>query len=171
MFRTIRCAGLAGVMVVVLAVSLAAQKMPDGTPLPSQIASAKKVFISNTVGDDLHSDDPSQVYRAFYAAVKTWGRYELVTTPAAADLVFEISFREPIVAVAIAGSSAAVPVGGSYTDPHLRLVILDPKTRVSLWWFMAHVRAPLFSSEKTLDRPVADLMGQLKQLTRSGAGD
>jgi len=155
---------LVAAAVVALATSLTAQKTQDGAPIPSQITSAKKVFISNTVGDDLYSSDPSQVYSAFYSAMKNWGRYDLVSSPANADLIFEISFREPVVAVAVTSSAANVPVGGSYTNPHVRLVISDPRTHVSLWWFIAHVRQPLFTSEKNLDHSMVDLMGQLKQI-------
>jgi len=165
MSRNVNRFVLVAAIVMTLASSLTAQKTSEATPIPSQITSAKKVFISNTVGDDLNSNDPSQVYSAFYSAMKSWGRYELASSPANADLIFEISFREPIVAVAVTGSVTNVPVGGSYTNPHLRLVISDPKTHVSLWWFMAHVRPPLFTSEKSLDRSLSDLMGQLKQIT------
>jgi hypothetical protein len=155
----------AAITVTLMAGSLIAQKIPPPELIPSQIALAKKVFISNTAGDDLDSTDPSQVYTGFYAAIKSWGRYELVSAPADADLVFEISFRDPIVAVAITGSAINVPFAdGSYRDPHLRLVVLDPKTHVSLWWFMAHIRPPLFSSEKSLDNSIADLVGQMKQI-------
>ena len=31
-------------------------------------------------------------YNEFYAAMKSWGRYELVSSPADADMVFEIRF-------------------------------------------------------------------------------
>jgi hypothetical protein len=165
MLRTLNRIVIAGTMAVLLTSLLAAQKSPEAGIIPSQIVSAKKIFISNTPGDDLYSDDPSQVYSAFYTAVKNWGHYELVSKPGDADLILEISFREPVVGVVVGNSAANVPAGGSYTNPHLRLVIVDPKTRVSLWWFIAHVKPPLFNSDKSLDRAIGDLMGQLKQIT------
>jgi hypothetical protein len=62
-------------------------------PRPAQIVAAKKVFISNAgVGTDM-------TYDQFYAAIKGWGRYELVASPADADLVFEISFSSQITGV------------------------------------------------------------------------
>lgn len=161
MLRMVNRVVLVAAALMSLASSLTAQ---NAAPIPSQITSAKKVFISNTVGDDLYSNDPSQVYSAFYSAMKSWGRYDLVSSPGNADLIFEISFREPVVGVAVTGSAASVPVGGSYTNPHLRLVISDPKTHVSLWWFIARVRQPLSASEKNLDHSIVDLMGQLKQI-------
>jgi hypothetical protein len=150
---------------VTLAGSVAAQKTTDAAPIPPQIMSAKKVFISNAAGDDLYSDDPSQVYSAFYTAMKGWGRYQIVSAPIEADLVFEVSFRDPIAGVAVGNAGSNVPVGGSYSNPHLRVVILDPKTHVSLWWFLAHVKPPLFTSDRSLDHAIADLMAQLKQIT------
>ena len=159
-----KCFVLAGLVASVLAGSLVAQKPMDTAMVPSQLVSAKKVFISNVVGDDLRSDDPSQVYRAFFTAIKGWGRYEIVSAPADADLIFEISFREPIVGVAITGTVPNVPVGGSFTDPHLRLVILDPKTHVSLWWFTAHVRPPVFSTDDSVGHAIAELVSQAKQV-------
>ena len=88
---------------VMLASSVAAQKASEAAPIPSQITAAKKVFISNTAGDDLYSADPAQVYNAFYMAMKSWGHYELVGAPADADLVFEVSFHDPIAGVALWG--------------------------------------------------------------------
>jgi hypothetical protein len=46
-------------------------------PLPAVIASAKKIFLSNGGGSNL-------AYDAFYASLKEWGKYEIV------------SFKEPI---------------------------------------------------------------------------
>ena len=37
-----------------------------------------------------YSGGPDRAYNEFYAAMKTWGRYELVAAPRDADLVFEI---------------------------------------------------------------------------------
>jgi hypothetical protein len=65
-------------------------------PIPAQILTAKKVFIANGGGDESRYDTawfsggPDRAYNQFYAAMKTWGRYELVAAPGDADLVFEI---------------------------------------------------------------------------------
>src|SRR5438445_7063479 len=51
-------------------------------PIPEQILAAKKVFVANAGGEDPSSDDPlfsggpDRAYNQFYAAMKTWGRYE-----------------------------------------------------------------------------------------------
>ena len=57
-------------------------------PIPTQIATAKKVFIANAGGDDpgiyeaLFNRDVDRSYNLFYAAMKSAGRYELVGSPA-----------------------------------------------------------------------------------------
>jgi hypothetical protein len=82
------------------------------TPMPTQMAAAKRVFISSTRYDgpwsrhtgkdswqsDFKNDgDSDKHYSHFYAAMKSWGRYELVSTPSEADLVFEIRFTYQLI--------------------------------------------------------------------------
>jgi hypothetical protein len=116
------CFGIAMMLPVVP--SLRAQT--PAAPLPSQILAAKKVFIANAGGGfdkEMWTGEPSRTYNEFYAAIGTWGRYELVGSPAEADLVFQISIT----------SSARVL--GQEVVPwfQVRLAILDPKTNVVLW--------------------------------------
>jgi hypothetical protein len=67
---------------------------------------------------------PNKSYNLFYAAMKEWGRYELVASPEDADLVFEIYASAPVV------SSKG---GESKNQPQLQLSIFDPKTHFLLW--------------------------------------
>jgi hypothetical protein len=68
-------------------------------PFPVQITRGKTVFISNAGGDtnDLYSGGPDRLYNQFYAAIQSWGRYQLVAGPGDADLVLAISFSNPFV--------------------------------------------------------------------------
>ncbi len=93
-------------------------------PVPLEITTAKRVFVANG-GDDPHFEGlgRSRAYNQFYAAMKEWGRYELVASPGAADLVLEISL---------------VSQFNKYGDkfeaiPMLRLTMMDPKTHTLLW--------------------------------------
>jgi hypothetical protein len=62
-------------------------------PVPSTILTAKNVFIANATGElALPPGDPDLTYNEFYAAMKSWGRYELVISPADADMVLQIQF-------------------------------------------------------------------------------
>lgn len=95
---------IARISLTVLAISTlaglaAAQgKQDEQAPLPTQIVTAKKVFIANGGGDDPGMPDPlfsgggDRPYNQFYAAMKNSGRYELVGSPSAADLIFDIRF-------------------------------------------------------------------------------
>jgi hypothetical protein len=80
---------------------------PSPAPIPSQILAAQKVFISNAQNDSIAGAiAPHIAYDEFYAAMRSWGRYELTDTPASADLVFQVGF---------VGSQAGFPVHQSST--------------------------------------------------------
>jgi hypothetical protein len=135
---------------------LRAQEAAPAAPVPPRIASAKKVFISNTgeqrnpSGDLYFSGGPDRAYNQFYAAMKDWGRYELVLDPADADLVFEIRL-------------ANVAQG---VDTELKLVLLDPRNHVTLWTFSEHAEPA--GRQKTrdaaFDQAVSRISDDLKKL-------
>jgi hypothetical protein len=142
-------------------------------PLPAQIASGRKVFVSNAGGDTnrLYSGEPRRLYDQFYAALKSWGRYELVGNPAEADLVFEIGFTNPFVGEDVSGSggSGKAPVSvssRSVNDPQFRFVILDPRTRVILWVFTEHIAHALLrgNRDKNFDQTLSFLMNDLRNV-------
>jgi len=112
---------------------------------------AKKVFISNAPGQNLPASlgGPDRTYNEFYAAMKSWGRYELVSAPADADMIFEISLASSIVGVGGTSSSGC----SSSSEADLRLAILDAKTRVPLWWFAEPIiqKRMMFHAEKAGD--------------------
>jgi hypothetical protein len=93
--------------------------------VPPQIAAARKVFVANVPGENLPKalGVPERTYNEFYAAMKSSGGYELVSSPADADLIFEVSFVSTV----------------SVTDYGVRLVIIDPKMNIPLWWFIEPV--------------------------------
>src|SRR5215467_764037 len=125
MKATIFFASMAACVLAVAPARAQQGKNAAPAPLPSQIVNGRKVFIANAVpeGAFLYSGGPNRFYNQFFGAVKTWGRYELVGSPAEADLVFEISSSNPFVGEQIYGR----PVSGRLlTDPQLRLVIIDP---------------------------------------------
>jgi hypothetical protein len=140
---------------------------PAPAPVPAQITAAKKVFISNAGQEinpragnlGIYSGGPDRAYNQFYAAVKNWGKYELVPAPADADLVLEMSFHQPIVWGEWVHSGPA-------DDAHFRLVILDPKTRIVLWAFTEHVEwAHLQSNrDKNFDRALQNIVKDLQGL-------
>lgn len=120
---------------------------PPPAPIPMQILSGKKLFISNGDGDEFFNV-PNLTYNEFYASMKTWGRYELVSAPADADLVFEVRFLSGV-------------------GPQLRCVILDPKTHVVLWHILVAVQgwAREATGRKNFDQGMITLVEELKMLT------
>jgi hypothetical protein len=139
-------------------------------PLPAQIHNGKKVFISNAGGDSnyLYSGGPDRLYDQFYAALQSWGRYQLVTDPAEADLVFAVSFSNQFVGEnGPTGNGSSQPlVGRSLTDPQFRLTILDPGTRVTLWTLTEHLEFAVLlgNRDKNFDQALAALVNDVKNI-------
>jgi hypothetical protein len=137
---------------------LEAQQPGNTAPIPVQIITAKKVFISNAGQETVVNagqggvvgitGEPDRTYNQFYVAVRNWGQYELVSKPADADLVFEISF--------------AFPSEG----PRFRLLILDARTHFTLWTFTQHVEWALRAGnrDRNFDQEMTALVNNLKKL-------
>lgn len=142
------------IAILVLAPILSGQKstMPPPAPVPPQIASAKKIFISNAGGESFETvfeqvvfnGGPDRPYNQFYAAMKKWGQRELVSSPSEADLVLEISW------ILTDTGLGRLPVLGQ-----LRLVMLDPKTHVTLWTINEYVRGAVLLGNRDKNFDVA----------------
>ena len=155
---------------------LSTEKPKDAVPtppVPSPIAAARKVFISNAPGSSLPASfgGPARSYNEFYAAMKDWGHYELVAAPSDADLIMEISFTSSLSGVG--GTSASGPI--SYNSTELRLVILDARMHVPLWWFNEEVNPkssfghPATAIDSAFRRSTAALVDDLKKLVSEPA--
>ena len=133
-------------------------------PTPPQILTAKKVFVANAGGDEMTGDDrhfsggPDRAYNEFYAAMKSWGRFEIVNSPSDADLLLEI--RQYV--------SAVTPTGGGNSSfiPQFQLNIRDPKTNAMLWGFNVHSRFGVgqADSDRNFDSAVGRLATDLRIL-------
>jgi len=132
-------------------------------PMPTALQTAKRVFLGNAGVDGMSistfraSGDMNQPYNWLYTAVKNWGRYELVGTPADADLVFEISFAAPLV------GADKLPTFA----PYLRLEILDAKTHFLLWTIVEPVQGAYRKTtwETNFNTGVTNLVSDLKNMT------
>jgi hypothetical protein len=164
MLKTVQILFLLLFSAIPSAVTLHAQAQPqEVAPVPVQISAAKKVFISNAGLDGKSSflfqkaGESDQPYNRFYAAMKSWGRYELASTPADADLVFEIRFAAPL-----SGCQSL----NTY-DPQFGITILDAKTHFTLWALSVPVEGAYRKAtfEKNLDEGLAALMNNLKSLS------
>ncbi len=146
-------------VIVFLSASFLRAQAPSAAPpapVPAQIISARKLFISNggeqrnPSGDLYFSGGPDRAYNQFYAAVKDWDRYEIVSAPADADLVLQIHVADAR--------------GGGLSE--LDLVVLDPKTNVTLWTLSEHASAAgrQKTRDASLDRAISLLSDDLKRL-------
>jgi len=158
------CAGSVSIGSLGLVPGLSAQqaKGPTPAPVPGQIAAAKKVFISNAGGEGFETvidqtvfdGGPDRPYNQFYAAVKDWGHYEIVSSPADADLILEISW-------VLTDTGLRLPVLGQ-----IRLVMIDPKTHATLWNLTEYVRGAILlgNRDKNFDQAMNTVAGRLKLL-------
>jgi len=136
-------------------------------PVPPQILAAHKVFVSNgggesfetVIGQTVFNGGPDRPYNQFYEAMKDWGRYELVPSPADADLVFEVSW-------ALADTGLRLPV-----LCQLRLIVIDPKTQITLWTFTQYVRGAVLlgNRDKNFDQAMTTVVNHLKVLAAPSA--
>jgi hypothetical protein len=153
-------------LAVLVAVHANAQTaLAPPAPVPPQIMAAKKAFISNA-GIDAQSlatfkkaGEPDQPYNEFYAAAKSWGRYDLVSSPADADLIFQIRYTAPLF---------GCQPGDSYA-PQLAVTILDAKSHFVLWSLSAPVKGAFKKDtwNKNFAEGIASIMDDLKKLANS----
>jgi hypothetical protein len=157
----IRCAVFASGLIFAPALSSQQPKAIAAAPVPVQIVAARKVFISYAGADIVsqaafkRAGEPDQAYTHFYSAMQSWGRYEIVSAPADADLVFEIRFTAPI-----SGCETCY-------QPQMGLTILDAKTHFILWTLTAPVQGAFRKATwlKNFDQGLNALMDDLKKLS------
>jgi hypothetical protein len=167
-FGLIVCLGVVSLSSAIAQV--ASQPAPVAiAPVPPQLLDARKVFISNAGADSglfphPFTGDPDRAYNELYANVESWGRYQIVATPAEADLVFELQLMAPS-----GPSNADKSKGASDPLPMLRLVIYDRPTHYVLWALTESI-APA-DRQKThdhnFDEAVANLVLDAGRLTKS----
>ena len=153
---------LSSVAVFLFAASALAQQPATVTagPIPAPIFSAQKVFIANAGMDaslaqgfqslDLSVTEP---YDSFYSAMQAWGRYQLVSSPSDADLVFEIH--------------VAAPGCGGVQQLQTVVTIDDAHSHFVLWTVTQPVKgaARKVTWRKNIAASNVALIAQLKSLT------
>jgi hypothetical protein len=141
------------VAIVLASVSIlqAQQNKPvvSQAPVPVQIANARKIFIAYSGGNSdvaNYTGDSNRTYNQFYAAIKDWGQYQLVSAPAGADLVFEVGF-----------------IGA---DSRFTLAIRDPKSNVLLWRLNRYVQEAALAGnrDKNFNQAMDYLLDDIKRL-------
>jgi hypothetical protein len=137
--------------------------MPPTAPVPPQLTAAQKIFISNAGGESFETvfdqvvfnGGPDRPYNQFYAAMKDWGQRQLVSSPSEADLALEISW------ILTDTGLGRLPVLGQ-----LHLVIVDPRTHVTLWAITEYVRGAVLLSnrDRNFDHAMNVIVDRLQTL-------
>jgi len=143
-------------MALSIAAPLCAQdKVFPAAPIPTQIATAKTAFIS-FAAEGTYIDD-ARDYNALYAALTTWGHYQLTARPADAELIFKVQ-----------RTAAVSPLS-------LSVQIIDRATGVVLWTISEpYILEPVaITTEASKEKAVADtvgaFIGDLKVLAQPNA--
>ena len=158
--RRVLCIVMSGFLVCTP--MLGAQQTGAGdAPVPAQVLEAHSVFVSNGGGSNYFEDfggGTNRAYNTFYKQLKQMQKYELVSSPADADLILEIR--------AIAPETSGYHDTVSY-NPQVILTVRDPKTNVVLWQESANVRAYGTKSrrDRQFDQSVAVLVDKLALVT------
>jgi hypothetical protein len=108
---------------------------PPVGPVPSQIPSAHTIFLVNGGADHNFPLTGDQSYNAIYTALQTWGHYQLVSTPAQADLLLDLREIAPITDVT--GGRGGVY---SVTSPAFQITFKDAHTHTALWTLTSPVQ-------------------------------
>lgn len=169
----LRAVVFVGVTIALFGNELCAAPKSDpapSAPIPSLILSAKKIFVANAGGDESvfdpqYSGGPDRLYDEFYAAAKSWGRYELATSPEDADLVFEIG-------LIVVRPQRSHPLGGDDNpayDSQLHLVIRDVKTQVMLWGLTEHAQTAILQGnrDKNFEQALTAILSELRRIAGS----
>ena len=138
-------------------------------PVPPLLLSAKKIFISNAGADSglfphPFTGDPDRAYNEFYLNIESWGHYQVVASPAEADLVFELQLTAPN-----GPSNANKQNGASDPLPMFRLVIYDRPTHYVLWALTESIEpaAKQKTHDHNFDEALSTLLLDAGRLTKS----
>ncbi len=100
---------------------------PPSPAVVARVTAAKTIFLSNAGANDSFNGEipggPNVTYNELYAALQQWGYFQLVDSPAHADLIFQIRGTEtaPNLAQTVEGYIVA-----QQHAPRFELSILDP---------------------------------------------
>jgi hypothetical protein len=129
-------------------------------PVPDPLLKGKRAFISYELGDvtafpSSYSGGPERAYGEFYTQMKAWGRYELVSDPKNADVIFAVRFVDP----------------PNIPHPQIRIGIMDASGHVSLWGFVEEVDFAFFKKhrDQAFTSAVKQLVADVQTLVTTGA--
>jgi len=130
----------------------------QSTPVPTQLGTAKTVFIANAGGPLNYLNE--EAYIDFYQALSAAKLFQIVALPANAELTMELSVTSHL---------SRTTLGTIPDAPFLQLAIRDVKTQSLLWSLTEPIGADTLAttSRKDIATAASDLVTDFKTL-RSG---
>ena len=135
-------------------------------PTPNQITAARKVWIARARADsgrvdtmDMDTPGSDLTYNTFYALIKNGGRFEIADSPAAADLILQLS------------TVTNEWISPLYAERRINLTVADPRTGTGLWTLMEDVAKALLpanirrNQQQTVATVAYNLTGLAGRLT------
>jgi hypothetical protein len=122
------------VLVAVLAAAAKDKKDLQKAPLPSELLTAKKVFLSKGVGATAFTVKGGfdLAFDAFYSGMKDWGRYTITDKPEDADLIMQVSYNVESQGTEVQGNANGISTRIIF-DGNLSLVVYNSQKRTELW--------------------------------------
>jgi hypothetical protein len=133
-------------LALILSLSAKTRKDVPPAPLPEEIITSHKVFLSNGGGSDL-------AYDAFYSEIKKWGKYQIMGSPDDSELIIELSYRVDDLGTRVWSThntyyNTTQVHSREVTDPKLILTIYDAHTKNSLWSTVDHRKQATFAKNR-----------------------
>ncbi|MGB9028873.1 MAG: hypothetical protein WCC27_02035 [Acidobacteriaceae bacterium] len=157
----------------------AQQPVPPPGPVPAPIQSAQKIFIANAGMDAFSLQafrelglNGTSAYDSLYTTIKSWPNYQLVSSPADADLVLEIRVTAPLTNVGEHATWDFQHILANTTwQFQTDLVIRDAKSHFLLWTVTEPVRPANLAGtwRKNIATANAAVAGDLKSLLTPSA--
>jgi hypothetical protein len=157
--------------------ALYAQSAPPRGPVPAPITAAQKIFIANGGMDAFSLQafeeiglNGTDAYDSLYAAVKSWGNYQLVASPTDADLVLSVRFTAPLVGEN-GGWAFERVLANTRWQFQTEVTIYDAKSHFAVWTLTQPVRPANLKGtwRKNIADADAALAGDLKTLLTPAA--
>jgi hypothetical protein len=122
------------VLVAVLAAAAKDKKDLQKAPLPSELLTAKKVFLSKGVGATALTVKGGfdLAFDAFYSGMKDWGRYTITDKPEDADLIMQVSYSVESQGTEVNGDANRVSSRLIF-EGNLSLVVYNSQKKTELW--------------------------------------
>ncbi|MBZ5569375.1 MAG: hypothetical protein LAN64_16180 [Acidobacteriia bacterium] len=128
------------ILLVVTVVGAKDRKDIPQAPLPAEILTAKKIFVSKGVGTTAFTvkEGFDLAFDAFYADIKSWGRYVITDKADDADLIMQVSYTAGtggtnVWSATNPNTNQTTVFSSQIFNCNLSLVVYDSRTKTELW--------------------------------------